>query len=132
MKNASLAVFPYRQSTSGQFFPVVPLTVYAQNGKSDVSALVDSGATVSIFKIDVAEKLGFTIEKGEKIVLGGVGGKIKGYKHQIKVEIAKKIFILSVIFSYEYLVSFNLLGREAFFENFLVIFDERKRMLRLE
>lgn len=93
--------------------------------------MVDSGATVSIFKQEVAESLGIEIESGEEIYLGGVGGHIKGYLHKIKVEIAGKNFTCPIVFSREYSVSFSLLGRQGFFEEFDVLFEERKRRVQL-
>ncbi|MFH1955791.1 MAG: hypothetical protein ABIJ36_02675, partial [Patescibacteria group bacterium] len=59
-------------------------------------------------------------------------GRIKGYIHKLEVEIAGKRFICPVVFSYEYLVSFNLLGRDAFFKQFRIIFEEEKNLLALE
>jgi len=35
------------------------------------------------------------------------------------------------VFSQELTVSFNLLGRDNFFQQFLVTFDERRRTIRL-
>ena len=98
----------------------------------DSSALIDSGATVSIFKKEVAEKLRITIEKGKEIYLGGVGGHIKGYVHKLEVEIAGKKFPCPIVFSREYLVSFNLLGRQEFFNKFKIIFEEKQNRLKLE
>ncbi|OGG29805.1 hypothetical protein A2973_00335 [Candidatus Gottesmanbacteria bacterium RIFCSPLOWO2_01_FULL_49_10] len=94
-------------------------------------ALIDSGATISIFGEETAETLGIEIEKGEKIMLGGVGGRIVGYVHTLRARIAKKEFVCPFVFSREYLVSFNLLGREGFFEQFQITFDERRRTVRL-
>lgn len=87
---------------------------------------------MSIFKADIAHQLGIEIEKGQEIILGGVGGRIKGYRHKIKVQISQRILEIPVVFSNEYFVSFNLLGREIFFENFLIIFDEKNKKIKLE
>lgn len=124
--------FAYQKNSQGDYFPVVDFLVYHQKGFQRISALVDSGATVSIFKHDVAEQLGITIENKDEIYLGGVGGRIKGYLHQLEVAIAGKKFICPVVFSREYLVSFNLLGREAVFNQFKIIFEEKKKLLTLE
>jgi len=64
--------------------------------------------------------------------LGGVGGRIKGYIHKLDVEIAGKKFLCPVVFSREYMVPFNLLGREAVFNQFKIIFEEKKNLLMLE
>lgn len=130
MKNRSLAIFPYSVDAKGNSFPIIPLTIeYGQ--KKDFSALVDSGATVSVFKEDVAVSLGIDIERGDEIYLGGVGGHIRGYLHEVKVEIAGRTFVCPIVFSREYAVSFNLLGRQGFFEKFDVLFEERKGRLQL-
>lgn len=131
MKKLSPAVFPYKKDAKGRAFPIAPITLEFKN-KKDLLALVDSGATVSIFKAEVAEALGINIETGEEIWLGGVGGHIKGYLHKLKVEIAGKSFVCPIVFSREYTVSFNLLGREVVFKQFRIIFEEKKNLLKLE
>lgn len=132
MDKKALVTFYYRQNPEGQFFPVIPLRFYFKRDIVDSSALVDSGATISIFRTDVAEDLGIEIEDGKEIYLGGVGGRIKGYVHRLSIEIASKKFVCPIVFSYEYLVSFNLLGREAFFKRFRIVFEEKKNFLKLE
>lgn len=124
-------IFPYYFNGEG-FFPAIPLI--ASVGKNDVKmqALIDSGATISVFKHEIAQELGLTIEKGEEVILGGVGGRIKGYIHKLEVTIAGIKFLCPVVFSREYLVSFNLLGRDVFFEKFKIIFDEKKKQVVLE
>lgn len=132
MDKTTIRTFPYRQNPEGQFFPVVPLRLNFKTKIIDSSALIDSGATISVFRPDVANDLGLNIENGKEIYLGGVGGRIKGYTHKLEIQIAGKKFICPVVFSHEYLVSFNLLGREAVFKQFRIIFEERKNLLKLE
>ena len=127
-----LTIFPYREDARGLLFPVVPLRFHIGKTRIDSSALIDSGATVSIFKDDVASNLGLEIEKGKEIYLGGVGGHIKGYQHEVKIEVAGKKFVCPIVFSREYTVSFNLLGREAVFKRFKIIFEEKNNLLKLE
>ncbi|OGG03929.1 hypothetical protein A2W14_05685 [Candidatus Gottesmanbacteria bacterium RBG_16_37_8] len=132
MDKIALKVFPYRQDAKNQSFPIIPLRFYHNNTTIDSAALIDSGATVSVFKKEVAKQLGIEIEKGIEIYLGGVGGHIKGYIHRLKIQIAGKEFLCPVVFSHEYLVSFNLLGRQEFFKRFRIIFEEKKKLLKLE
>src|SRR3989344_5603634 len=126
-----LPVFPYRTDAKGSAFPVIPLTLQFKNKKKDFFALIDSGATVSIFRAEVADALGVEIEKGKQLYLGGVGGHIKGYLHKMAIEAAEKRFICPIVFSREYLVSFNLMGREVFFKKFRITFEENKYRLKL-
>lgn len=127
-----MKTFPYRKNSAGDSFPIIDLFVSKNNRTTRIFSLVDSGATVSIFREDVAEQLNITIEDGKEIFLGGVGGRIKGYIHILDVEVAGKTFPCPVVFSHEYLVSFNLLGREKFFRKFKIIFEEKKSLLKLK
>lgn len=127
-----LTAFPYHETPDGGFFPVIPLKLRYQKEVVETFALIDSGATISIFRPEVAEQLGVKIENGKEIYLTGVGGRIKDYLHRLKIEVADKKFVCPIIFSYEFTVSFNLLGREKFFKNFVIIFDEKKKEIRLE
>src|SRR3990172_890 len=106
--------FPYQKDARDEYFPIIDFLINHKNKVERTSALIDSGATISVFKDEIAQKLGIEIEKGKETYLGGVGGRIKGYIHELNVEIAGKKFLCPIVFSYEYLVSFNLLGREEF------------------
>lgn len=114
------------------YYPTVGIVFFKNRNVARSLALIDSGATISIFNSDIADKLDIIIENGEKTTLGGVGGRIIGYIHKIKVRVAGKSFICPVVFSREYKVSFNLLGRDTFFEKFKITFDEAKKSVILE
>ena len=124
--------FSYKKAPAGEYFPVIDFVVAFGTKVERTSALIDSGATISVFKDELAEELGIKIEKGEETYLGGVGGRIKGYIHELEIEVAGKRFSVPVVFSHEYLVSFNLLGRDRFFGNFRIIFEERENFLEIE
>ncbi len=132
MRKLSLPLFPYRTDTLGNTFPVVPLSMEFGAKKKEFFALIDSGASISIFRSEVAESLGINIGKGKEIYLGGVGGRIKGYLHRLKIEVAGKRFICPIVFSRDYLVSLNLLGRDGFFKRFRITFEEKENYLKLE
>jgi len=127
-----MKVFPYQRNSTGNFFPIIDLFVFKSDRAERIFALVDSGATISIFREDVAEQLGLVIENGTEIYLGGVGGRIKGYIHKLEIDIAGKKFLCPVVFSREYTVSFNLLGREAIFKQFKIVFEEKNKILTFE
>lgn len=132
MDKTALTSFPYQRIPDGRTFPIIPLKLRYRKQVAEMSALIDSGATTSIFRPEVAERLGITIEKGKEVDLSGVGGRIKGYLHELDIEVTGRKFKCPIIFSHEYTVSLNLLGRESFFEKFVIIFDEKKKELRLE
>lgn len=129
-KNA-LTVFPYYKNPDGSYFPIIPLQLRFQEKSLDASALIDSGATISIFRTDVAQFLGIPIEYGKEIFLGGVGGRIKGHIHTLDLQITDTTFRCPVVFSHEYLVSFNLLGRTEFFTRHVITFEERRHRISI-
>lgn len=124
--------FNYYRDQGGSYFPIIPFQLSLKDKVVDTAALIDSGAAISIMRVDVAEQLGIAVESGKEIFLGGVGGRIKGYLHNLDVEVAGRKFAMPVVFSREYLVSFNLLGRSSFFENFVITFREKKRVVSLD
>ena len=123
--------FPYIKKGE-VFYPVVDLTILGKVKSLSVSALIDSGASFSIFRPEIAEYLDIDIEKGKALFLEGVGGRILGYLHMVPVQVEDRRFACKIIFSREFTVSFNLIGRDNFFQKFLITFAEAERLLILE
>ena len=115
-----------------RYFPLIPIKILSDKIIVDTLAYLDSGASVSLFRNDIANQMNIDIEKGEKIHLEGISGKITVYIHELKLIVDNIEFMLKVGFSEEYVASFNLLGRENFFSNFLITFDETKKKIILE
>lgn len=113
------------------YFPAIPMYVWIGKKRIRLLTLIDSGANISIFNNEAAVSVGIQIEDGEQVSLSGVGGRIVGYIHQLHLEVADKKFLCPVVFSREYHVSFNLLGREAFFTQFTITFEEKHQRLKL-
>lgn len=97
-----------------------------------IVALVDSGAIFSLFKAQIAEILGIALEKGKKLELSGIGGKIKGYLHLVPVRVNGVKFECKIIFSKEMAENINLLGRDNFFLPFLITFNEKNQKILIE
>lgn len=106
-------------------FPLIPITLIKENVEIDTDALIDSGANISVFREEIAECLEIVIEDGEEILLQGLGGRIMGYIHEIKVRVDDDEFPCKVVFSKELTAGLNILGREGFFEYFQITFNER-------
>ena len=126
-----MLAFPYLRKGE-QYFPVVDIALVVSSRSLAVKALVDSGASFSVFRSEVLDYLGLPLARGERVYLEGIGGRILGYRHRVPAHVGTTHFLLTVIFSQELTVSFNLLGRNNFFEQFVVTFDERRRSLRLQ
>ncbi len=124
--------YPYQYDIHGNSYPLIPFSIYHSKEKREAMALIDSGATLSLFKVEIAERLGIDVQKGEMILMRGVSGWIQGYIHKLKIEINNQKFIMKVVFSYDDKASFNILGRNNFFEKFKITFDEAKKSVILE
>jgi hypothetical protein len=114
------------------YYPIIEIKAKTSKNEVGVKALIDSGASFSVFRPEIADYLGIKIEKGEPIVLTGIGGRILGYLHQIDVSLDRKNFFkCKIVFSKEYTVSLNILGRDNFFLPFLITFAEKKKKVIL-
>ncbi|GAI98267.1 unnamed protein product, partial [marine sediment metagenome] len=50
MKKLALSTFSYQADAQGNIFPIIPLSLKVDNKKKEFLALVDSGATISVFR----------------------------------------------------------------------------------
>ena len=114
------------------YYPVIPLTLAHKEKRVNTSALVDSGATISIFNSSTGSELGMDVESGEKRIFQGVSAKLIGYVHTMTMVIEGEEIQCKVAFSGELGTSFNLIGREGIFDKFLITFNESRRELLME
>lgn len=115
-----------------QYFPIIEVKLKGFKNEINVKALIDSGASFSVFRPEIAQELGIVLEKGKKIYLTGIGGRILGYLHELAIALGNKTFRCKIVFSPEFNVSFNLLGRDNFFLPFIVSFLERNKKVIIE
>lgn len=113
-------------------FPIIPITLIRRNVEIDTDALLDSGANISVFREEIAECLEITIEDGEETLIQGIGGRIVGYIHELRVRVDNVEFPCKVVFSKELTVGLNILGREGFFEYFQITFNEKNKEVVIE
>jgi predicted aspartyl protease len=115
-----------------QAYPLIDIELIGPKGSLMVKALIDSGATFSIFQPDIASYLGVPVKSGQGLYFQGIKGKILGYLHQIPVRVNQERFTCNIAFSPELEVSFNILGRNNFFLPFLITFNERSQKVLIE
>ena len=118
--------FPYIR-IANDTYPLIPIRLFGPSRSILTSALVDSGARISVFQAHLAQTIGIDIYSVTPTYLEGVGGRILGYVHTLNAEVGKHSFSCEIAFSPELLVSFSLLGRRSFFENFTVSFNESEQ-----
>jgi len=123
--------FSYLKKDS-QYFPIIKVKLKGPKEELTAEALIDSGASFSVFRSEVADYLGIPLEKGKTVFLTGIGGRILGYLHKIKVRVGNENFVCKIVFSKEYTVSLNILGRDNFFVPFLITFNEKLRKVLVD
>ena len=122
--------FPYLKDAQGHYAPIVYLQVWTGNRWLYLQAYVDSGASWSIFHLDVAQLLGIKLSRAKRrYVTLGNGSVLPVYLQRIKVRFAGMEFTAPAGFSDALHVGFNLLGRAGFFDHFSMTFNDRVRVL---
>lgn len=120
----SKKIFPYVQYR-GRSYPIIPVVIEGRE-RIIVHALVDSGATISLFHMSIAEDAGIDLRDAEQAYLAGIGGYVRGYiKKQVRMTIEGLESITIPIAFTEYIASNTaVLGRLGFFEAFEITFRE--------
>lgn len=91
-----------------------------------IPAVVDSGSHCCIFRADLAEYLGLDLKKGIEGTMGGVsqGMKEPVYYHRVKLYVESD-WVLDIMAGFIKKLSVaGILGRNGFFDNFKVKFDQ--------
>jgi hypothetical protein len=114
----------------GRYAPIIYLQVWTGNRWVYLQAYVDSGASWSIFHVDVAQLLGINLKKAKRRYVSlGNGAVLPVYLQHVKVRFAGEEFATPAGFSDSLRVGFNLMGRAGFFDRFLMCFNDRARVL---
>ena len=94
-------------------------------------ALVDSGATLSLFHTSIAEDAGIDLDDAEQVYLAGIGGYIRAYvKKHVKIAIEELGSITIPVAFTEYTTSdIAILGRQGSFEAYEITFREWEKKL---
>ncbi len=113
-----------------RYYPIIPVVIEGRE-RSVVHALVDSGATVSLFHTSIAEDAGIDLKDTDQVYLAGIGGYVRAHiKRQVKASIEGLGNINIPIAFTEYITSdIAILGRQGFFEAFEITFREWEKKL---
>ena len=122
--------FPYLKDAQGRYAPIVYLQVWTGNRWLYLQAYVDSGASWSVFHVDVAQLLGINLKKAKRrYVTLGNGSVLPIYLQHIRVRFAGQEFAVPAGFTDALRMGFNLMGRAGFFNRFTMCFNDRARVL---
>lgn len=118
---------PYANTTAANgellTFPIV--SVILKSGRTEISieCLVDSGASESLFSLDIARLLGVDLTKTQPQSYIGIGNiSVPGYKSPVKLKLAG--FDTWIAFDAGFIDQneMPLLGHSGFFDNYEIIF----------
>jgi len=95
-------------------FPAVVVGVVGPTGAEDLLAIIDTGATYSLFNGRRARSIGLDLLAGKPIRLGGLSGSLSARLHRITLEILGAKIDCEVAVS-ESEIQRELLGRHELF-----------------
>lgn len=126
----SISHFPYVRY-QGAWYPVIPVHMSFGAKRLFTLALVDSGASVSFFRPEIAEALGVAFKGRRTSRLGTAKGAVDIAMSRVMLTVAGRRFQTTIGFSAEPSAPFNIIGRDGFFTEFQVTFDDKARRLSL-
>jgi hypothetical protein len=118
--------FPYVRF-HGKHYPLIPVTLRRAKRVVKTFALLDSGASISVFRPEIAEALRVPKKRHSNISLGTADGQVEIGVERIGVEVEESTFKANIGFSVDSAAQFNILGREGIFTRFSVCFNEIMR-----
>src|SRR6266516_7704998 len=122
--------FAYKRYSDAHARPVIPVRVAASDQWIDYEVLVDSGADISIFDAELAERLGINLESGEHATIFGATGSAQDvYIHPVELTVGPRTFGARVAFM-STSQPYRLPGQQGFFSQFLVAFDQPNELKR--
>ena len=125
------ASFPFSKQESEAFGyiarPIITVTLRAESGELfDTTALLDSGADVSMFSPSIAEIMGLKVRRGNRKIFRGVGGKVEAYIHRVHLSVGPLQFYARVAFPTVEIP--NLIGRLDIMKDVDVIFEDERQV----
>ena len=114
--------------------PSIPITLLGKETFETIG-LLDSGADLSAMPKSIAELLGINLE-GNVGFAYGIGGKVKSIESKVKIMVKKgherydfSIPVKVILDDYDFPI---LLGREGFFDRFVITFDQENEKISLK
>jgi len=115
--------FPYVKF-HGRSYPLIPIRLKNKKYSVNTFALIDSGASFSVFRPDIAQALHLPIKSINSIRMGTPLGGLEIAISKVEIQVGKTKIQTRIGFSKNFSSSFNILGRDGFFRHFSVCFNE--------
>jgi predicted aspartyl protease len=103
------------------------VTLRSRSGRYfDITALVDSGADVSMFSPSVARIMGIDLLRGKRKAFRGLGGTVDAYVHRVNLQIGGMRINARVAFPKVEIP--NILGRLDLLRNSSILLRDEKEV----
>ena len=128
--------YPAPDTLGGYFYSAsVPVNIARTEKNAPRSkrfdAIIDSGASESIFHASIGRAIGLDIEKGISRQTMGIAGPMELFLHDVTIYIPGGPIVTRAAFS-DNLALAGLLGMLGFFEHFKITFDSTELQVELE
>src|SRR4051794_34689176 len=100
--------FPYVKF-HGRFYPLIPITLSRGSYAVRTFALLDSGASVSVFRPEIARALRLPLKKKASARLGTANGGLDIRLASVHLTVEATRFLANVGFSTSYATTFNII-----------------------
>ena len=117
--------------------PSIPISLQGNGSKYEFIALLDSGSDVYAIPKDVAELLGLDLS-GKKEETRGIGGIVQAVSSKVNLEVGKPHEIYSMTLPVKVILDGMdkeipvIIGRNVFFDYFVITFDQKKETISLK
>ncbi len=108
--------YEYRYEDDEEGIPL-PVKLTFGGRTVGVTAKVDPGAAVCLFRHEIGLKLGIPIDQGIPITLGGLTGTLEAFGHEVTLQTEELSFQSIVYFAKYPDLPRNLLGRRGWLRN---------------
>ncbi len=130
-----IRAFPSNKVVS---LPLIKFALGYKGKKYQFKALLDSGADVSLYPMDVAELLEINLKKAEEYRVVGINGQVITTKlHEVTMMYDKYSFKITVGFSTAAVGArafgaAGIIGHRGFFDRFIVSFNYKKQYFEVK
>lgn len=123
--------FKYTQTSSDGILRPTILAELSNNSNPPIALtmLLDSGADISMIPENIGTALGLQ-KTGKKLRVSGIGGSLSYYKTDISVKVGNIKLTIPCAWVEDNDVPI-ILGRQKFFEKFVINFNEAKKEVTL-
>lgn len=113
-------------------YPLVRVTLKHGRKSVELDCLVDSGASDSLFSVEIADALGIDLSKARQNIYLGIGETtVVGYKAMVQMRLSGFDQWISVSVGFTSQNDMSLLGHSGFFENYEITFRAYSNQLEI-